>query len=119
MTPMVLIGIGALMIFGSIAALVGLIESRRQEPEAVKADLSGCTAEKTTIVDADGRIIVPEGAFIWTATRGMYEVWERCINPGPLWTKEGYRWYELDKVGTLVTDEEQEKIKWQLYGYGG
>lgn len=121
MTPISLIGIGAAMIVLGIVALVGLIESQRQEPEAVKADFdnSGCAAAQTTIIGPDGNIIAPEGAFIWTATRGMYEVYERCINPGPLWTKDGYRWYVLDKVGKPVTAEEQDKINWQLYGYDG
>lgn len=122
MNPSVLIGTGLSMVIVGILVLIGLIESERQEADTVKADFEGredCSAAQNTIIGQDGTILAPEGAFVWQATRGMYEVWERCINPGPLWTKDGYRWYELDKVGTPVTQEEQEKIKWQLYGYDG
>jgi len=109
------------MVVLGIVILVGLIESERQEPEAVKADLGhdDCPAAQTTIIGSDGTVIAPDGAFVWQATRGMYEMWERFINPGPLWTRDGYRWYLLDKVGTPVTEEEKEIITWQMYGYGG
>lgn len=122
MSPLVLFGIGAAMAVLGIVILVGLIESERQEPEAVKADLSktiDCPAAQTTIIGPDGGVIAPEGALVWQATQSMYDMYERFINPGPLWAKDGYRWYLLDKVGTPVTDDEKEKITWQMYGYGG
>lgn len=121
MTPLALIGLGAAMVVLGIVILVGLIESERQEPEAVKADSgnTNCAAAQTTIIGPDGCVIAPEGAFVWQATRGMYEIYEQFINTGPLWTKHGYRWYLLDKVGTPMTEEEKEKIIWQMYGYDG
>lgn len=120
MTPLALIGLGAALVVLGIVILVGLIESERQEPE--KADLSktiDCPAAQTTIIGPDGGVIAPEGALVWQATQSMYDMYERFINPGPLWARDGYRWYLLDKVGTPVTDDEKEKITWQMYGYGG
>ena len=63
-----------------------------------------------TIIDQDGRIIVPEGTPVWDASERSYRLWDRLINNGPQALVGGYEDYLYNVVGTPVTEEEQEKI---------
>lgn len=63
-----------------------------------------------TVCDADGKPIVPDGVMTWGYDKGSYRVWDEVCNPGYLGEEEGYQWYLLDKAGTVVTDEELERI---------